>query len=95
MEEGGDAIGGIVLQPVLHGDHHIADGVRIAWLLEGKLREVADAIGDQFATFRGVELSLVVEEFVHIHTLELCDALFLRHLGIELINLLFHIHIDG
>ena len=95
MEEGGDAVGGVVLQPVLHGHHHIADGVRIAWFLEGKLREVADAIGNQFATFRGVELSLFIEEFVHIHALQLGDALFLRHLGVELINLLFHIHIDG
>ena len=40
-----------------------------------------------------VQLALFVEEFIHIHTPQLGDALFLRHLGIKLVNLLFEIDV--
>ena len=53
---------------------------------------MSDTIGNQFATLRRVKLSLFIEEFVHIHTLQLGDALLLRHLGIEFIHLLLDVY---
>ena len=37
VEEGRDAVGGVLFQPVLYGCHHVANGIRIARHLEGKL----------------------------------------------------------
>ena len=67
MQEGGDAVGGVVHQPVLDGYRTVAQLVGVAGLLHAELREVADAVGYQFAALRGVELSLLVEQVVHIH----------------------------
>ena len=91
MEEGWNTVGGIVHQPVLHSHHLVADVVRVARLLQGKLREVSDTVGNQFATFRRVEIASLIEEVVHIHTPQLCDALFLRHLLVEFVDPLFQI----
>ena len=91
MEERRDAVGRVVHQPVLDGGSAVAQHVRVAGLLHGELREVADAVGYQLAALRRVESAVLTEEFVHIHTLELGDTLFLRHLGIQLIYLLFDV----
>ena len=91
MEEGRNTVGGIMHQPVLHSHHLVADVIGVARLLESKLREVSDTIGNQFTTFHRVEIASLVEEVVHIHTPQLGDALFLRHLLVEFIYLLFHV----
>ena len=52
---------------------------------------MSDAKRYQFATLGCVELALFVEELVHIHALQLGDALLLRHLLIELVNLLLYV----
>ena len=92
MQKGGDAVRGIVDEPVLDGGSTVAQQVGVAGLLHTELREVANTIGDQFAAFGSIQLSLVAEEVVHIHALQLGDALFLRHLAVEFIHLLLDIH---
>ena len=54
VEEGRDATGCVVDEPVLHGSHFVAYVVRISGILEGELREMPDAIGNNFATLGGV-----------------------------------------
>ena len=86
------AVGGVVHQPVLNGCSPVPQYVRVSWLLHSKLGEVADAERYQLTALGSVQPSLLIEKLVHIHTSQLRDALFLRHLGIELIHLLLHIH---
>ena len=93
VEEGRYAAGRIVDEPVLQGCHTVAQLVGLARYLTAILREVADAVGDDFAAFRRVQLSLLVEELVHVHTPQLGDALLLRHLRIELVHLLLQSHV--
>ena len=85
------AVGRVVHEPLLHGCHPVAQVVRVAWLLHAELREVADAIGNELATLRGVQPSVLAEEVVHIHAFQLCDALLLRHPAVKFIHLLFHV----
>ena len=93
MQESRDAIGCVVHQPVLNGDGTVTKHLRLTGLLHTELREMADTIRNQLPTLRRVQLALLVEEFIHIHTPQLGDALFLRHLGIKLVNLLFEIDV--
>ena len=51
-----------------------------------------DAIRYQLAALCGVQLSLLIKELIHIHALQLSDALLLRHSVIQFIYLLFHIN---
>ena len=95
MEESRNAVGCVVHQPVLESSHHVAHAVRIARFLEGILREMTNAVGYQLTALCGVQLSLLVEELFHIHTLQLSDALLLGHLLIECVYLLFYILVGG
>ena len=91
MAEGRDAVGCVVHQPVLYGSHAVAQHIRVSGLLHGELREVADAVGNQLAALGCVQLSLFVEEVVHVHTSQLGDTFFLRHLAVEFIDLLLQV----
>ena len=75
MTQCGYAVGRVVHQPVLDSCHAVAQHIGVAGLLHGKLREMSDAVRYQFTALGRVELPLFVEQFVHIHTLELGDAL--------------------
>ena len=86
MTQRRDAVRCVLHQPVLDGGYAVAQLVGVAGFLHGKLREVADAVGDQLAAFHRVELPLLIEEVVHIHTSQLGDALLLRHLVVEFVN---------
>ena len=91
MTKGRDAVRRVVHQPVLNGCHAVAQHIRVSGLLHGELREVADAVGNQLAALGCVQLSLFIEELVHVHASQLSDTFFLRHLAVEFINLLFQI----
>ena len=91
MQEGRNAIRRVVHQPVLNGNRPVAKHIGVARLLHAELREVAYAVGYQLTALGCVEFSVFVEEFVHIHAPKLGDALFLRHLVVEFVDLLFHI----
>ena len=52
---------------------------------------MSDAVGNQFTTLGRIQLALFIEEIVHIHTLQLGDTLFLRHLVVEFVDLLLYI----
>ncbi len=91
VEQCRNAVGSMVHQPVLNGCHTITQHVGIHLFLTGKLREVTDTIGYQLTALGGVQLSLLVEELVHIHASQLGDTLFLRHLAVKLIHLLLQI----
>ena len=88
MEEGRDAIGRIFHQPLLQSCHHISQSIGISLLLKCILGEMTNTIRYQLTTFCSIQLPLLVEEIFHIHTSQLGNALFLRHLAIELVNLL-------
>ena len=53
-------------QPVLNSDGTIAQIIGVSGLLHAELREVADAVWYQLAALGCVELSLFVEQVVHI-----------------------------
>ena len=91
VQEGRNTVGRVLYQPLLHGCRTVAQLVGVSGLLHTELREVSDAVGNQFAALRLVQLPLLVEQFIHIHTPQLGNALFLRHLVVEFINLLLHI----
>ena len=88
MEEGRDATGRIFHQPLLQSCHHISQKIRISLLLKSILGEMPNTVGYLLTTFCSIQLPLLVEEIFHIHTSQLGNALFLRHLAIELVNLL-------
>ena len=81
----------MVYQPVLNGCRMIAQFIGVSRLLQTELREVSDTEGNQFTALRRVQFPLLVEQVVHIHTLQLGDALFLWHLVVEFVNLLLQI----
>ena len=91
MEKGRNAIGRMVHQPVLDGSHTIAQHVGVQGFLTGILGEMAYPIRNQLATLGCIQLSLLIEEIVHKHTFQLGDALFLRHIEVKLVYLLFHV----
>ena len=91
MQEGRNSIRRVVYQPVLNCHSTVAQLVGVSGLLHTELREMSDAVGNQFLAFCLVQFSLLVEQIIHIHTPQLGDALFLRHLAIEFVNLLLHI----
>ena len=80
-------------EPVLDGSHTVTQYIRIGRLLHSELGEMTDAVGNQFKTLDRIQIPLIIEQIVHIHTSQLGDALFLRHLSVKLVNLLFHIDI--
>ena len=80
----------MVHQPILDGSHTVAQHIGIHGFLTGKLREMTDAVRNQLSALRGVKLSLLIEEVVHIHTSQLSNSLLLRHLVVEFVNLLFY-----
>ena len=92
VQEGRYPIGGVVHKPILDSNGPIAKFIWIAWLLHTELREMANTKRYQLTALSGIQLPLLIEEFVHIHTPQLCDPLFLRHFLVELIYLLFHIY---
>ena len=89
MEKSGDAVGRVVNEPLLYGEHLVADAVGTGFFLTGKLREMPDTIGDKFPAFGGVEFTVFVEEFRHHHAPQLGNALLLTHPVVEIVHFLF------
>ena len=91
MQQRGDAVGGVVHEPVLYGGSAVTQLVRVSGLLHAELREVSDAVGNQLAALGRVEFPLLIKEVIHVHTLQLGNALLLRHPVVEFIHFLFHV----
>ena len=90
VEQGRNTIGRMIHQPFLDGRYTVAQHIGIHGFLTGKLREMTDAVRNQLSALRGIKLSLLIEEVVHIHTSQLSNALLLRHPVVEIVNLLFY-----
>ena len=91
MQQGGNAVGRVVDEPILNGSSPVAQLLWTTGLLHGELREMSDAIGYQLSTLGSVQPSLLVKELIHIHTLQLGNASRLRHPVVEFVYLLFHV----
>jgi hypothetical protein len=91
MTESRNTIGRILDEPILDGGDTVSQLIGISGFLHGKLGEMSDTVWYQLATFCRIQLSLLIEQHIHIKTLQLGDTLLLRHLSIELIHLLLDI----
>ncbi len=79
MEECWDTIRGVIHQPLLNRSYFITQFIWIAWLLTSILREMTYTIRYQLSTLSSIQFAFFIEEVIHIHALQLSDALFLRH----------------
>ena len=93
MEQGRDAVGRMLHEPLLNSRHTVAQHVGFYLLLTGILRKMAYTVGYQLAALVGVQTSLLVEEVVHIHAAQLGDTFLLGHPIVKFIDCLFHIHV--
>ena len=91
MQQRRNTIRGVLHEPFLDGCRAVAQVVGVTGLLHAELREVAYAVGNQLTAFDCVQMPLVVEQLVHVHTAQLGNALLLRHLVVELVNLLVYV----
>ena len=85
MAEGRNLVGRIPDEPFLRLCYHIAHLVGRLVLLTGILTEVTHTIGNQLATFQGVQPS-VRKQVGYVHAVQLSYALRLTHLLVERIH---------